>query len=177
MLTGCTLAALLLALPAKEKPKLPTTKEEFAALAKENPLPPWLPFRNGRQVGEEWVRGVVVGTTDDSITVRPDGMKQEVRYPAHVLLATGAVCHWESESHSYLLPDVQKGDEVLIGVGTVDKGVGDECFYISIRKRPGGTIPPSRKPSTSKPYHEEQQKRVDGVPEPIKRDPPPEPKK
>ena len=67
--------------------------------------------------------------------------------------ASGAVCHWETDSRCYLLDDVQRGDVVTLGVGTVDKYVGVECLYVTIRERPGGVMPPSRKPSDTKPYH------------------------
>ncbi len=41
----------------------------------------------------------------------------------------------------------------MLAVGTVDEKIGDECFYLKIRERPGGFVPASRKPSDTKPYH------------------------
>ena len=68
---------------------------------------------------------------------------------------SGAVCHWEHDPRCYLLDDVKKGDWVRLGVGTADKDKekGEECFYLSIRKRPGGEVPASRKPCDFDPYH------------------------
>jgi len=137
----------------KEKAVRPTTKEEFAALAKDGPKPPWLPFTGQQRVLDERIRGTVVEVSADAIEVRPKGKKETVKFPPHVLLATGAVCHWETDSTCYLLDDVQKGDFVLVSYGTVDKEKGPECFYVSIQERPGGVVPPSRKPSDTKPYH------------------------
>jgi hypothetical protein len=138
----------------KPKAKLPTTKAEFKAVAEKLPRPPWIADDSGRQEAEDrGVWGVVVRATADNITIRPDGEKEDVTYPAHILLVTGAVCHWEDDPDCYLLPDVRKGDEVRLTVGTVDKDVGMECFCITIRKRPGGEVPPSRKPEGDEPWH------------------------
>lgn len=143
--------------PAKKRP---TTKEEFAELAKEHPSPPWFPYPGRNRVNDDRVYGTVVEVSADSIEVRPFGKKETVKYPPHVLLATGAVCHWLLDDGCYLLDDVKKGDEVMLGVGTVDKEKGAECFYVSITKRSGDVVPPSRKLS-SKPYHLSQQRRLD----------------
>jgi len=146
----------------KDEEKRPTTKEEFAALAKAGPRPPWLPFGPGHNmVRDETIDGTVVAVSRAAIEIRPWGKKETVKYPPHTLLDTGAVCHWETDSHCYLLDDVQKGDEVMLGVGTVDKEKGEECFYVRIRKRPGGVIPPSRKPSERLPYHRDTQAEID----------------
>lgn len=65
---------------------------------------------------------------------------------------------------------------VVLSVGTVDKAKGPECFWLSIRERPGGGVPPSRKPSFPKAYHLERQKEIEdarnGIP---KTEKPPEP--
>jgi hypothetical protein len=149
--------------PAEEKRKLkrPTTKEEFAALAKEGPLPPWLPTNGPGGVMEKLLDATVVSVTDQAIEVEVAGRKGSTTYPAHELLVSGGLCHWESDSHCYLLDDVKKGDEVLMGVGTVDKKRGEECFYVSIRRRPGGEVPESRKPSKVNPYHLSRQREVE----------------
>lgn len=147
--------------PAKEKPKLPTTKEEFAALAKAGPHPPWYPSTGKSPVDREHIKATVVDVSDEWIEVQVEGKKGVVRYPAHELLASGAVCHWQSDSSCYLLADVKKGDEVVLAVGTVDKNKGEECFFLSIRWRAGGKIPPSRKPSEPNPYHERRQREVE----------------
>lgn len=160
---------------ADGKPR-PTTVEEFAALAKDGPLPPWQSFTSQLAVKVSKVYGTVVEVSADSIEVRPRGGKETVKYPPHVLLATGAVCHWETDSRCYLLDDVQKGDEVMLGVGTADEKKGDECFFLSIQRRPGGVIPASRKPSEPKPYHLRRQRELDyeakgeNTPEDIKDD-------
>jgi len=43
-------------------------------------------------------------------------------------------------------------------------------FYVCIRKRPGGVVPPSRKPSTPFSYHQDRQAEIDheekGIPLP-----------
>lgn len=144
---------------SKEKAARPTTKEEFAALAKEGPKPPWRPFSGvgHKRVREELLDGTVVAVSADVIEVRPKGKKETVKFPPHALLATGAVCHWEHDSTCYLLDDVQKGDVVVVAYGTVDKVKGPECFYLCIRERPGGVVPPSRKPSDTRPYHLERE--------------------
>lgn len=153
--------------PASEKPVAtknkprPTTVEEFAALAKEGPLPPWQSFRGHPEVDVQRVTGTVVGVSAEAIEVRPKGEKEAMKYPAHTLLRTGAVCHWQTDSNCYLLDDVQKGDEVMVAYGTVDKEKGPECFYLKIRRRPGGVIPASRKPSEGKEYHVRRQKEVE----------------
>ena len=142
----------------EEKPARPTTKEEFAALAKDGPKPPWLLFPGQTRVQDEIKYGTVVAVSADAIEIRPSGKKEgTVKYPPHALLATGAVCHWVSDAHCYLLDDVRKGDVVILGVGTVDQDKGAECFYVRIHERPGGAVPPSRKPSDTKPYHLERE--------------------
>jgi hypothetical protein len=140
---------------SKEKATRPTTKEEFAALAKAGPRPPWMPFSGvgHKMAQEEIIHGTVVAVSADSIEILPKGKKEAVKFAPHTLLATGGVCHWVSDSLCYLLDDVQKGDVVLISVGTVDNVKGPECYYVRIRERPGGVVPPSRKPSDTKPYH------------------------
>jgi hypothetical protein len=145
----------------KERPKLPTTMKEFAALAKDGPIPPWYPYTGHSPIPVDHIDAIVVKVSDVSIEVRVKDKKETVKYPAHTLLATGAVCHWESDSLCYLLDDVKKGDEVVLGVGVEDKMKGSECLYLTIRRRPGGVIPPSRKPDLPKPYHEERQRAVE----------------
>ncbi|MEO2090891.1 MAG: hypothetical protein ABGY75_15535 [Gemmataceae bacterium] len=140
---------------AKEKASRPTTNEEFAALAKEGPRPPWMPFSGvgHKMVTGEIIHGTVVEVSADAVEIRPKGKKETVKFPPHALLATGAVCHWETDCDCYLLDDVQKGDLVILRVGKVDKVKGAECFHIRIHERPGGVVPPSRKPSDTNPYH------------------------
>lgn len=146
----------------KQEDKRPTTREEFAALAKAGPKPPWIPFGPGhKMVRDEMIDGTVMAVSREAIEIRPWGKKETVKYPPHTLLDTGAVCHWETDAQCYLLDDVKKGDEVLLGFGTVDKEKGEECFYVRIRKRPGGVIPPSRKPSELLPYHRDTQAEID----------------
>lgn len=156
----------------KDEPKRPTTKEEFAALAKEGPKPPW----RLTSFNEEILDGSVVDVSRESIEIQLKGKKETAKYPPHTLLDTGAVCHWQFDSQCYLLDDVKKGDVVVLSVGTVDKEKGPECFWLSIRERPGGVVPPSRKPSFPKAYHLEQQKEIEdsrnGIP---KKEKPPEP--
>lgn len=147
--------------PAKEKPKLPTTKEEFEELAKVGPPPPWVPYNRQPPCRVEHIDATVVDVSDEWIEVRVKDKKETVKYPAHTLLVTGAVCHWETDSHCYLLDDVKKGDEIVFGAGTADKVKGEECFYFSIRRRPDGVIPSSRKPSEPNPYHKRRQREVD----------------
>ena len=168
-------AAAVAADPPKAEAKTrPTTKEEFAALAKENPMPRWLPYKNNpKRVAVKHVHGTVVDVGEEFIEIVPKGQQKAVTYPAHVLLATGAVCHWLTDSECYLLDDVRKGDEVVLGVGTVEKEVGEECFYLTIRKRPGGVIPASRKPREHKPYHLERQAEIDRGEVKIKKPDPP----
>jgi hypothetical protein len=112
-------------------------------------------------VNDERVRGTVVRVSSDSIEILPADGKESLQYSPHELLASGAVCHWVTDSECYLLDDVRAGDEVLLGVGTVDKENGTQCFYVSIRKRPDGKIPPSRKPNDLKPYHLTRQRELD----------------
>lgn len=137
----------------------PTTREEFAELAKDGPLPPWLPFRGQKRVHDEKVDGTVVSVNAGVIELEVKGKNDTVKYPAHELLSTGAVCHWLTDSCCYLLDDVKKGDVVIVGVGVVDKKRGEECFYVSIRKRPGKEVPASRKVSEAAPHHKIQQAR------------------
>jgi hypothetical protein len=147
---------------AKESPPLPTTEKEFAELAKDLPLPPWhLAGPNHRRVESRFVFGTVVDVRADFIEVQPHGKKEAVKYPPHVLLATGAVCHYESDALCYLLADVKKGDDVGVRVGTVDEEKGPEAFCIRVNKRPGDVVPASRKPSGDFPYHVNQQARND----------------
>ncbi len=165
----------------KEEPKRPTTKEEFAALAKEGPKPPWMPFGRGhKMVAEDIIDGTVVDVSRESIEIQLKGKKESAKYPPHTLLDTGAVCHWQFDSHCYLLDDVKKGDVVVLSVGTVDKDKGPECFWLRIRERPGGVVPASRKPSFPKAYHLEQQKEIEdarnGIPPKVKPLEPPPPK-
>jgi hypothetical protein len=160
MMTGCALAALLL-VARLEAPKRPTTKEEFAKLAKQYPLPPWEPYTGHSPCPVDPIHGTVVGVSDEWIEVRVKDKKEALRYPAHELLVSGAVCHWETDTRCYLLDDVRKGDEVVLGVGTADKEKGEECFYLSIRRRPDGVIPASRKPTVGNPYHTRRQREVE----------------
>lgn len=146
--------------PAEWKPKLPTTKAEFEKLAKEGPRAPWLPYSNQSPCKVDQIDATVVDVSDEWIEVRVKGKKETVKYPAHALLVSGGVCHWETDCDCYLLDDVKKGDEVVVAVGTADKEKGPECFYVTIRRRPDGVIPPSRKPSLS-PYHKERQRQLD----------------
>ena len=141
-----------------------TTVADFAAQAKRGPLPPWLPVNGSGGVAVTALDATVVAVTVDSIEVQIAGGDKSVTYQAHCLLVSGAVCHWEWDSHCYLLDDLQKGDEVILGVGkadAADKTRGQECFYMTIRRRPGGEIPPSRKPSKTHPYHVSRQREVD----------------
>ena len=146
----------------KGEKRRPTTLEEFEELAKEGPKPPWLPFGpQHKRVGDDKIEGLVVAVSREFIEIRPLGKKETVKYPPHTLLDTGAVCHWLTECNCYLLDDVRKGDMVIVGVGTVDKDKGAECFYVSIRKRPGGVVPASRKPREVNPYHLDRQAEID----------------
>jgi hypothetical protein len=140
----------------KEKAKRPTTPEEFEALAKEGPKPPWMPFANQTPVRVNNIDGTVMKVTTESIKIRLKGSDDTATFPPHSLLATGAVCHWEHDATCYLLDDVKVGDEVILGIGTVGKGK-PECFYLSIRWRPEEKVPASRKPSEPNPYHKRQQ--------------------
>lgn len=105
-LSAAVLLGVVASVPTVEARKGPTTKEEFAAIAKRHPLPPWLPFSDPghKRVVTEYVCGEVVDVGDDYIEVRPTGKKKAVRLPTHVLLATGGVCHWEGDNACYLLP-------------------------------------------------------------------------
>lgn len=143
------------------KAKRPTTPEEFEAAAKAGPKPPWRDPKLLVDERKEAVNGTVVAVSADEIEIRPVGKKETVKYPPHALLASGGVCHYMGDQNSYLLDDIQKGDIVNALVGTVDKEKGDECFCLSIRERPGGVIPPSRKPEDEKPYHKQRQRELD----------------
>lgn len=149
-------------MPVADAKKRPTTKEEFAALAKELPIPPWIPGPGPQnRVLDRRVFGTVIAVSAESIEVLPKGEKKTVKFPPHAHLATGAICHYEWDSTCYLLDDVQEGDEVMVGYGVVDKEKGPECFYVSIRQRPGDVVPPSRKPSKTNPYHLSRQRTLD----------------
>lgn len=166
----------------KEEPRRPTTKEDFAALAKQGPNPPWMPFIGQKRVTVQAIDGTVAEVSRETIEIQLRGKKETAKYPPHTLLDTGAVCHWETESGCYLLDDVKKGDIVVLRVGTVDKEKGPECFTVTIRERPGGVVPASRKPSYPKPYHVERQNAIDdarnGITRPEKQpDPPPKKEK
>jgi hypothetical protein len=138
------------AVPKQHAEARPTTEEEFKELAKLHPFPSWLK-RGGVQ--NTAVDAVGVAVSADEIEVRPKNQTTTVKYPPHAHLATGAVCHWVSDRGCYLLDDVKKGDWVRLWVGTADKEKGEECFYLSILKRPGEKVPASRKPSDCGPYH------------------------
>jgi hypothetical protein len=149
--------------PKEEKAKRPTTKEEFAALAKQYPLPPWMPVQGRDSIKDNRMTGTVVSVSAEHIEVLPEGKKEAVKMPPHVLLASGAICHYETDAKCYLLDDVQKGDVVYIIYGTADQEKGLECFTMSILERPGGTIPPSRKlsPCRSHQWHIVRQAQLD----------------
>jgi hypothetical protein len=141
--------------------KGPTTTEEFAELASQGPRPPWKKFRNQVNVHVDHIDGTVVAVSAESIEIQLKGKKETVKYPPHTLLESGAVCHWENDCNCYLLEDVRKGDVVVLGVGIPEQGADTQCFYISIRKRPEGVVPPSRKPSSYPAYHDNQQAEID----------------
>lgn len=136
-------------------PYLPRTKEETDIYDQWGPFPPWLPFGKQSRVTDHKVEGVVTDADEKSITITVKGWAESFKYPAHILLLTGRVVHWESEKNCYLLADVKEGDEVTLGIGTVVED--DECFYIRIRKRSGGEVPPARKAPSGDPYHRKQQ--------------------
>lgn len=159
LLGGVAMSADPPAKPDKnqEKAKRPTTKEEFEALAKAGPKPPWIPFAEQTRVNAEYIDGTVLAVSEKIIKIRLKGKDDTATFPPHALLASGAVCHWEGDSHSYLLDDVKVGDEVMLAVGTVDKTKGVECFFLSIRWRPNAKVPASRNPSEPNPYHKRRQ--------------------
>ena len=160
-------------------------------MAKWGSLPPWHSF--SPQVKAKWgpykyvhggkVDGVVVDVSakEEFIEIRKKGEEGTVKYPAHYLLASGRVVAWESDGNSYLLEDVKKGDEVGLCVGTVDQDRGEECFYIRIRKRPDGRVPPPRKLTSVRLYHLDRQAEIDhaekGTPLPEHLRPKPNPPK
>lgn len=169
----------VLALPPAVAERRPVSKEDFAELARKLPPPPWLPFVGRKRVNSDTIQGTVVDVSREVIEIRPPGKKETVKYTPHALLDAGAVCHWLWDGECYLLDDVQKGDVVRLGIGTADPAVGTECFYLSIRERPEGVVPASRKPNWPNPYHVEQQKKLDdaknGIVRPEKQ-PDPQPK-
>lgn len=138
-----------------QKPKAVTQKEIDEL---KGTVPPWK-SRGPDGVRAERKRGKVVAVTKQFIEVQGDGEKTATRYLAHEALAGGRVVYWETDAWCYLLDDVKVGDEVCVGTGTIKDTTF--AFYLSIEKRPGGKIPPSRKPSDSRPYHEYQQARID----------------
>ncbi|MCU0702916.1 MAG: hypothetical protein MUF18_02880 [Fimbriiglobus sp.] len=146
--------------PDESRPKRPTSKEEFAALAKEGPLPPWQPALGRSRVHDQRIDGTVVDVSADFIEIRLKDKNETVKYPAYTLLITGAVCHWQTDCDCYLLDDVKKGDVVIVGVGIPEMGADTHCFFVSIRERPGGKVPASRKPSEYNLYHIDQEKEL-----------------
>lgn len=143
------------------------------------PVPPWLPGPDGgrRYLKDVRIEGVVTGVTKGYVEVLGSGATAPVRYPPHEALASGRILLYETERWSYLLDDVKVGDELTVGTGKI----GDTTFslYLSIRRRPGGKVPMSRKPSEHEPYHERQQakidteKKPDQTPERLRKDLPP----
>src|SRR5262249_35503361 len=127
--------------------------------AKKHPQPPWMPFRNRSAVNIDLIDGIVVDVGVDFLEIREVGKQDAKRYTPHVLLSSGAVCHWETDCWCYLLDDVKKNDNVTIVIGIADKKVGVECFCLSINKRPGDVVPSSRKPDKTQPYHLKQQQK------------------
>jgi hypothetical protein len=145
--------------------KIPTDagpKEWAAFMDVWGPRPPWQVYRSPHRTVEclRW-DGTVLAVSDRSIEVLRDVDDKPIRYPAHFLLATGRVLAWEMESQCFLLEDVKVGDQVIVAVGTEDEGRGEECFLVSIRRRPGGKIPPSRTQTQLHPYHVQQQAKID----------------
>ena len=123
------------------------------------PVPPWDGSIN-RPRGHPWrevksrnFSGTVVGVGDEFLEVVPMGEVEAVRLKPHFLLATGRVIAWEGDSRCYLLEDLKKGDWVGVQVGVDSDDRGLELFTLSIGKRPGGTIPASRKPDKHRPWH------------------------
>jgi hypothetical protein len=147
--------------PAKDEKKRPTTPEEFAELAKQYETPPYIPVPRRTTIVDQRIDGTVLSVSDDAIEIKLKGKNESVKYPAHPVLVSGAICHWETDSRSYLLDDVKVRDVVVLSVCTVDQEKGPECYWVSIRWRPGGVIPPCCVPSKYDPYHERRQREVE----------------
>lgn len=148
-------------------PKVPPAKDrqEFGAfLQKWGPQPPWAP-----KLVMPWevpvecniIDGVVLDVSDKFIEIQPKGGGKPVKFPPHILLATGKVVVWEQDAHAYLLADVKKGDIVAVATGRPSPEDVVQAFYIMIRERPGGRIPPPRKLTGMCMYHRDEQALID----------------
>lgn len=145
-------------------PKIPygSNDEDFIAFLNEwGPYPPWLPHSKRPPVECNSRTGCVTSVSDKFLEIRDESTTEVIKLPPHHLLATGRVVVWESDPFCYLLSDVKKGDIVRIRSGTVDPEKGEELFWVSIRKRPGGRVPPTRKITRSCFYHLDQQAKID----------------
>lgn len=98
-----------------------------------------------------WKTGIAVVATNVSITIITE-QKQQITYPFHLRLANGQVNRKATDGEAYLPNDIQIGDTVHLTLFPVEEI--DYCVALGIRWRPGGKIPPSRKPKDWKPAHE-----------------------
>jgi hypothetical protein len=112
------------------EPSFSLKNEWMAFHNRYGPQPVWDP-RTDQQTGPrpsvmyEWQSGTVVVVSDKAIEIRVKGRDDTKKFTPHTLLATGRIPIWESmDSRCYLLEDARKGDEVELGVGTVDPAEG-----------------------------------------------------
>lgn len=116
-------------------------------------------------VGRSYPQGVVTELSKEFITLAPITKEAPKRFVVSDTLAAGEVpiaprpgpnkIYSVGHSWKYRLTDVRIGDEVQIIYATV--GGVDICDHISIKKRPGGFVPPLPKEANDPngiPYHE-----------------------
>jgi hypothetical protein len=107
----------------------------------------------------EWHEGQVktgwVLTIDKVSISIVDFNKKKQSYPFCRRLANGQLDRNSSDGSGYLPQDVQIGDQVLLHTISVDKQ--DFCYSIQIDRRRSGKVPPSRRETSWRAYHEVRQ--------------------
>ena len=113
-----------------------------------------------KRIDFDWSTGTlisvrVLAVTETAITcARLEGKsKSEVlTYPFHDRLASGSFNQDAPDAFAYRAKDLEVGDTVVLQILARENKV-DFCVSLSLRKRPGGQLPPSQKPDAKKPYH------------------------
>lgn len=68
------------------------------------------------------------------------------QFPAADMLAKGDIHEWAGDMHAYGLADVQIGDILNVGILIDAEDKLAYVYEIGIEERPGGLVPPSRRP-------------------------------
>lgn len=66
--------------------------------------------------------------------------------PVVDMLANGDIQEWAGDAYAYGISDVQVGDIIKVGLRPDDEDGLVYVYEISIVERPGGVVPPSRRP-------------------------------